>query len=183
MGRVCGNNAEIASSTNSCGTGLRCLMWSRVSSGGRDDILRRGFDIELMIQANCLVRRDAAAAIDFRHVTLATRPSAATPETESRKACRGSSDPLLPTQATRIAIVNTSSSSKAEAGSGTSVANATECQRSKTAAGGAAASAAGGTIAAKTRSAAAAIAGKAAAAPAEVVGRARGYQRMRKSRG
>ena len=71
----------------------------------------------------------------------------------------------------------------AEAGSGTSAADATEGQRSKTAAGGAAASAADGTIATKTRSAAAAFARKAAAPPAEVVGRARGYQRMRKSRG
>jgi hypothetical protein len=65
-----------------------------------------------MIQANCLVRRDSAAAIDFLRVTLATRHSAATPETESRKACRRSSAPLLPTQATRIATVNTSSSAK-----------------------------------------------------------------------
>ena len=34
------------SSTNSCGTGLRCFTSQRVSSSGREAVLRRAFDME-----------------------------------------------------------------------------------------------------------------------------------------
>src|SRR5450756_1866593 len=41
MGRVSGDNSAIASSTNSCGTALRCLTAKAVSSSGRTGLLRR----------------------------------------------------------------------------------------------------------------------------------------------
>src|SRR2546426_11729034 len=47
MGRVRGDNEAIASSTNSCGTALRCLTAKRVSSNAREAVSRRGFDMEL----------------------------------------------------------------------------------------------------------------------------------------
>src|SRR5215472_6918160 len=50
MGRVEGDNGVIASSTNSCGTALRCLTANRVSSSGTKAVLRRGFDMGVRIQ-------------------------------------------------------------------------------------------------------------------------------------
>ena len=45
MERVVGDSVAIASSTNSCGTGLRGLPANRASSSGRKDVLRRDFDM------------------------------------------------------------------------------------------------------------------------------------------
>jgi hypothetical protein len=46
MERVSGDSGAIASSANSCGTALCCLMAKRVSSSGREALSRRGFDME-----------------------------------------------------------------------------------------------------------------------------------------
>jgi hypothetical protein len=45
MERVSGDSATIASSTNSCGAGFRCLMAKGVSSSGKEALSRRGFDM------------------------------------------------------------------------------------------------------------------------------------------
>src|SRR5579872_4735757 len=45
MDRVLGDSVAIASSTNSCGTGLRGFTENSVSSSGREDVLRRDFDL------------------------------------------------------------------------------------------------------------------------------------------
>jgi len=45
MGWVRGESGASASSTNSCGTGLRCLTGKRGSSSGCKAVLRRGFDM------------------------------------------------------------------------------------------------------------------------------------------
>src|SRR5258706_12155573 len=49
MGRVLGDSSASASSTNGCGTALRCLTANRASCSGRKGIARRGFDIGLRI--------------------------------------------------------------------------------------------------------------------------------------
>src|SRR5580704_2802019 len=45
MERVSGDSGAIASSTNSCGTALRCLVAKRVSSAGKETLSRQGFDM------------------------------------------------------------------------------------------------------------------------------------------
>src|ERR1019366_376730 len=49
MGRVSGDNPAIASSTNSCGTALRCLTAKAVPSSGRTGLLRRDAGIGLSL--------------------------------------------------------------------------------------------------------------------------------------
>src|SRR5579863_1529937 len=55
MERVIGDSGPIASSTNSCGTGLRCLIGKRASSSGRKDVLRRDFDMGVRIAVRSLI--------------------------------------------------------------------------------------------------------------------------------
>src|SRR5208283_2614353 len=74
MGRVVGDTGAIASSTNACGTGLRCLTAKRVSSSGSGAVLLRDFDIRAEI-----VFRSLLLSLTLYHWTVRER---------IRKACR-----------------------------------------------------------------------------------------------
>src|ERR1035441_10918808 len=58
MERVVGDSVAIASSTNSCGTGLRGLTANRASSSGRKDVLRRDFDMRAKIALRSFLPAD-----------------------------------------------------------------------------------------------------------------------------